>query len=1513
MTHKNQIIVHEIDSEKLQGKYEAQLLKRPCVMDCRLHPETLRFVLYILGEELVSFSLTSSRPHVSFAGLTCRIEEGKLFVNDEHLEHGLAQVGGLKLFIVDTAQAHTMGLRLYDQADFTLGSESYASIRFEDCTSRVIYHEGKVLVSAKAEDDFVYYNSEKLSGHCALDDFQIGDQILTKEYLLEKRPDQWKLTFLTDKFELAYDTSFVPMKLIQEAPEDFPEYRRSPRLHLEVPELSFDLQKEEKPEAAPKGGLLKAILPPIIMIGAMLGVSFLIGRNPLLMIGMGMMSLVTGIFTATSFLSEKKARKIRNEEKKDNYESYFFGEVGKIATAYKKEAEILRYQNPSPDELGDKIDHFDARIYERMVGHKDFLDVSLGLGEKASQLKLKSQLRPQDQDENTKLIQKVLTAYQTERSVPEVLKLREQTLGFVGPYLYTCPEVQKVLFQLAFFHSYRDVNFMALVPEESYEADWAQWRFLPHFQLQELGMRGIIKDAGTRDLVLNSFTQLLAKRRQTLKEAGKEVVTFLPHIILAIFEDKWLSGHGLNEYLAEDMSALGVTVIWVKEDQNLLPETVSAIVDYRFAGKGTLINDHHAFVKKDFVIYPMPVVKYVSRNRVTSDFEYLIRKLAGLHHVEVEKNAIPMKVSYLDLYKVKEVEQLNIQARWAKADTSKTLAVPIGLRGKDDLVMLNLHERADGPHALAGGTTGAGKSELVQTYVLSLATHFAPEDVSFLIIDFKGGGMSSLFKNLPHLMGTITNLDGKGMDRAFASINAELEHRQALFAQYGVNHINGYTRLYKLGKAETDPEEKAKFPSEPLPHLFLLMDEAREVKEDNPDNMAKIDSIGRIGRSLGVHNLPSTQKPSGTFSDQFFANTKTKILLRVADTADSQEVLKTHDAAFITEPGRAYLQVGNNERYELFQSAYSGAEYEPNPVEKKQKQLLIYKINDLGQRELLTQDLSSDEEVEEIKKESVTELDVVVELIARVAKETNAVIPKKPWLPALSEHYVTPDVTNTGQRNLKIPLGLLDIPTQQLQLPYFYDLAEASHTAIYSSPGYGKSTTLQTIVMNLARQNTPEQVQFNLLDFGTNGLLPLKDLPHVADIVRLDEREKLEKMLNRMTDIIEGRKLLFQEAGVSSFQQYELKTGIQLPVVINVLDTYDALSDDTRRERIDSVLTQVMRDGQSMGTYLLFTSGRQNYAHMSLRAYIGTAMTLLMGNDADLMEVFGKEKLPQVEVSGRGQVRNGFVQEIQYYLPNDGDNSLAIIQKIQAETEVMNLAWEGGRPIPLPVVPMEFEQSHWLESESVKDFRRNKGLPLALALSDTRAVGYDFKRHNLFLMAYTSEEQKMNQRQTLLDEIRALEISSILFDFEGEVDNPEVFTMVCTLENMEIGLERLKYYVDHEGRDALVVIPDLESFFKQTKMTMIAFRELVDRASKRGLHILIHSDHDIVNAFGSQLQDIRKLAFAGFVGETINNTNILQGNASNKEPFMMDNEGYYYEKKGRFYEKARTKGPRRRK
>ena len=241
------------------------------------------------------------------------------------------------------------------------------------------------------------------------------------------------------------------------------------------------------------------------------------------------------------------------------------------------------------------------------------------------------------------------------------------------------------------------------------------------------------------------------------------------------------------------------------------------------------------------------------------------------------------------------------------------------MKAGGEICYLDVHEKYHGPHGLVAGTTGSGKSETLQTYMMSLALNFSPDDVNFFIIDYKGGGMANLFEGLPHMIGQISNLSGNQVRRAMVSIKSENKRRQRVFNEHNVNNINLYTKLYKNGEAAV-----------PVPHLFIIIDEFAELKREESEFMKELISVAQVGRSLGVHLILATQKPSGTVDAKIWSNSKFRMCLRVQDRQDSNDMLHKPDAAYITQAGRCYLQVGNDELYELFQSGYSGAPYDEN-------------------------------------------------------------------------------------------------------------------------------------------------------------------------------------------------------------------------------------------------------------------------------------------------------------------------------------------------------------------------------------------------------------------------------------------------------------------------------------------------------------------------------------------------------------------------------------------------------
>ena len=1323
--------------------------------------------------------------------------------------------------------------------------------------------------------------------------FRVGDCIEIGGVSIEHRPKQFKL-YRVDGKELDFDRLHLleePYK--PEYPAGFPEYRRSPRIIKPIPKDKITIAKPEAVPTAEKSQLIKAILPPVVMVGMGGIMSLVSGGNPIMMLGMASMSVVTAGITVASFVTKKKEIKSKKIERVEKYDVYLLDKQASLNHLESQERETLLYHYPDGNTLIQLATEYSSRIYEKTSYHGDFLTFSLGTGQAPTTFTIDFSREELKSDPLIDYVDKEIIGTRSAlHDVPIITSLLGETIGLAGSYPILRNAISNLLLQIATFHSYRDVQFVTLVPEENYEKDWSIWRWLPHVQIEALNMRGFVHHMRSRDVTLSSFYQLMNKRKQIIKEVvSSEKPNFTPHYILTILDDGHLAGHGLNEYLAEDMSQYGVTVIWCKDYPEMLPETVTTLVRYYSNQLGELVNEKGMYVRKEFIPHALP-----------AELDTAITHLANLQHVEVEKNAIPKSVTFLEMYNVKKVEELDVAKRWSKANTAKTLAVPLGLRGKNDIVELNLHERAHGPHGLVAGTTGSGKSEIVQSYILSLALNFAPEDVGFLPIDFKGGGMANEFKGLPHLLGSITNLDGASSARALASIQAELKKRQHMFAEYGVNHINAYTKLYKQCKEGMDP----------IPHLFLISDEFAELKANEPEFMAELVSVARIGRSLGVHLILATQKPSGVVDDQIWSNSRFKLALKVADENDSNEIIKTPDAASIVEPGRAYLQVGNNEIFELFQSAWSGATYDPHTMYEEKVDERIWLINDLGQHQLLTQDLSEDEVpmLDRSEEELPTQLRAITNHIAAVCKEEQVILPPKPWLPPLQDTIVTPridcQITWSKPRCLSIPLALMDIPSKQLQETYHFDLEKTSHTIIYGSAGYGKSTVLQTLALNLARQNNPEQIQMNLLDFGTNGLLMLKELPHVIDLARLDEEEKLIKLLKRIQDEVSHRKELFSENGVSSLSQYEAKTGKALPVILTLVDCYDSLRESPQEELTERVMNSLLREGASIGMYVIMTGLRADTLKIAMTSNIPTSIGLFLVEDNAIKNIVGRDALIAEEIVGRGQIKLDQPIAVQFYLPAEGENDLERLHAIELEVNEMSLSWTGKRPNSIPMVPKTLTEHEFYEKADVQIWLANGWIPLGLNMENVDVIGYNPIEHSYFLIADGDPMQTEYLERMILHNMKYMPGIRICLDGQDRFEqHTDIFEEIISQADYATFVRNLLQTIDNrqdligeELEPLYVYIPDAQGFTNWSSIDEESMVKLLRHAAKVGIYLLFHGDKaKFDSCYDAAARSLRSTPPAGMVGTKLSNQDFVPVKSDYKEPILEMDEHHWFSKR----------------
>lgn len=1116
---------------------------------------------------------------------------------------------------------------------------------------------------------------------------------------------------------------------ISEAYKENIRYRRSPRV---IKKVNCDAVKfSDPPQKAqmPKGSILQLIVPPLCMAAVTICVSIFMKRGSYVLMSVAA-TLMTVILSVVKFVNDRKECRLSNKKRKEIYENYLLKMRKKIYERRESEIEADAYNFPAVDKIADMIGQRSSRIYERNSNDEDFLQIVLGHSRKrvSFPIELNYTELSMEKDELLTEAREIKDEASVLPDKPVTIDLKKAHLGLVGEKANVHEQLKLIVSQLAFMQSYHDIEIVVIY-DAKYNKDFQWMRWYPHFRLNALNVSGCVNSDKMRDQVLGSLTQILKGRQDKLEESKKES-KFLPHYIFIIDEPKMIMDHSIMEYLDKDGAKLGFSIIYTSYFQADLPEYIGTVFMVENSTDGKLLLKEKEMVNEKVELDHVGNV----------NLEKMARDLSVLKHEQGIVSQIPESITFFDMYQVEHPEQLNIKQRWNRNESHKSLAVPLGVRAKEDYVLLNLHEKAHGPHGLVAGTTGSGKSEIIQSYILSLAVNFHPYEVGFLLIDYKGGGMANLFKNLPHLMGTITNLDGSESMRAMASIKSELARRQKIFSQYDVNHINAYNRLFKMGKAE-----------EPIPHLFLISDEFAELKKEQPEFMTELVSAARIGRSLGIHLILATQKPSGVVDDQIWTNSKFKLALKVQNEGDSKEIIKTPDAAFITQAGRAYLQVGNNEIYELFQSAWSGAAYSRGDGEEVADDR-VYLVNDLGQGELINQDLSKQDEGNQIK---ATQLDVVVSHIHDVFEAENLPKVKSPWMPPLGQMLISPyidpdrivDVSRYMDNDLKVTMGLVDIPEQQEQTEYSIDFPEDGNLSIYGSSGFGKTFALSAIMMELALKNSAELLNFYIMDFGNSGLIQFKNLPHTADYMGLDDIEKIQKFVKILQEEIRQRKRIFANASAMNFTMYNQIAEEKLPAVFLFIDNYDVIKESELD--LESAITQFTRDGVSLGIYVVITATRTGAVRYSVQNNFKNRIALFMYEASDVQSVVGRTRYPLSEIKGRGFIKLENINQIQLYTIADSSDLVAYMDAVKRYVQGISSHYTGRKPKAIPMLPEELTTAGL---RAYCDAVPDNLVPIGLETEEVEVRYLDLKQYRQVIVGPV-QSGKTNLLKVLLESI----------------------------------------------------------------------------------------------------------------------------------------------------------------
>ena len=1061
-------------------------------------------------------------------------------------------------------------------------------------------------------------------------------------------------------------------------PEETPEetlYDRQPRRKLEMNPPVIEL-------FAPPNAMHGNQMPLMMQMSSQMvtGARSMLSGNALMAVSSLVSPLVNRGFTEKERLEYAERRHVK-------YMQYLAEVEKEILDERAHEQTFLNEAHPP---LSAVIEYPEdkKRLWEYRPVDKDFLQLRIGTGKLPLQAEISwpNEKFSLDEDQLRDEMTRLATRDFSLSNAPILLSLKDDfVVGINGTQPHVEKLIANMIIQLAMTHSYDEVKIVILgKPQDTVHIreEMRQFRYLPHCWSNLRDIRFIAESKEDAGVIAEYL-----KKQQENQETGNDGKIHwnsdtVSYVIFAF-----------DKQLLDCLDVLGLV---------LSSETYpgySVVTGYNGALKESrkLIS----LERNNGVLIPLSGTegKDMPFAIERCDKAALSNHLMALNGTKIKTEGrqftLPKMISFLEMFNAGRIEYLNPMTRWQQNNPVKSLATPVGIGTDGELFYLDLHEKRQGPHGLVAGMTGSGKSEFIITYILSLAVNYSPNEVAFVLIDYKGGGLATAFDDpkrgihLPHIAGTITNLDGAAIQRSLASIQSELRRRQAVFndAKSRNNEatmdIYDYQKLYRSHKVD-----------EPMPHLFIISDEFAELKKQQPEFMDALIQTARIGRSLGVHLILATQKPSGVVNDQIWSNTKFRVCLKVQDRSDSNEMLKRPDAAELKDTGRFYLQVGYNEYFALGQSAWCGAKYTPQDQIVSNVDETIDFVDNVGQIVLNSKPVTKKETTD------TRQLVGIVQYLSDLAKKEN--IQTRPlWLDPLPEALDLEEAEamlpeDHDENGIQAFMGIADDPDEQRKLPLVIDLLSLRHIILCGEAGSGKSTFLRTMLYSLAKKYGPDQLNYYILDLSGGAMAPMKELPHCGAYLTEKNDNEFDRLMAMLRDIISERKALFAAEDVVSYNTYiKIKP---LPLILFVIDSYTNIGNLPQGMVFNTELHFFLREASSYGICMIASMNHFGEMYSKAKMEVDYTIALWAKDRYDYTDILGtRTMLTAPQVQGRGLcVIDGRVLEYQTAIPDAEQDEVKRTALLRKRLEALSGRYEGRtRARGLPAID---------ETQAYRDF-----------------------------------------------------------------------------------------------------------------------------------------------------------------------------------------------------------------
>jgi DNA segregation ATPase FtsK/SpoIIIE, S-DNA-T family len=1095
-------------------------------------------------------------------------------------------------------------------------------------------------------------------------------------------------------------------------------FSRSPRIapvyrgrEFPIPELP----ERPKPERMP---WMSALMPALFGL-AMVAIL----RNPMFLLFM----LLTPVMLFAHTLEARRHARLDFEQAMEWFREDLAVMVESLREEQEREVAGRLAEQPAAREAVQAVSEGSPLMWTRRPADPGFLEFRLGLGSTPSRNRMIVPELGRSRAEAWLEMSRAVDGLGAVEGVPvKGEPLRTGALGVAGPRARALDAARSLVTQVVALHSPADVVVAAMAsPSSARDWDWLKW--VPHTASPHSPISARhLASAGPTCVALMTELEELLQGADTEDETGSggpapapggtahefkppKLPPGRPAVVLVVEDDAPIERSRLVQ-LAERGWSAGIVVLWVSPVTQLLPAACRTFVEVG-AEPGS---DVVGFVGE--AVVRMPVV---------SDSVEPVAALAAARQMAPlvdsgvpvdDESDLPRAVSFVTLVGNELAEAPTpVIERWGENRSILTgpyAAGPVArpkpgnLRaviGQSSQGTFSIDLRADGPHALVGGTTGAGKSELLQAWILGMAVAHSPQRLTFLLVDYKGGSAFRDCVSLPHTVGLVTDLSPHLVRRALASLSAELRYREHILAKHKAKDL---AELERRGEVAAPPS------------LIIVVDEFAALVQEVPEFVDGVVNVAQRGRSLGLHLILATQRPAGVIKDNLRANTNLRMALRMADEADSDDVLGTPVAAYFDPalPGRAVSKSGPG-RLTPFQTGYAGGwtSGEAPPPELD--------IETLGFGSGIPWELPVAEEPQDVVQEDLgpTDIQRIVTQIGAAQELAEIPDPRKPWLPEMEPVYELANLP-TRRRDDELVIGISDDPESQTQPPISFRPDVEGNLAVYGASGAGKSAFLRTVAVAAGYTVRGGPCHVYGLDFGNRGLAMLEPLPHVGSVIYGNDHERIVRLLTMLRETIDDRALRYSQANAATITDYRRLANApdepRIIVLVDGLSAFQSAYDSHSGQRWLDLFASLAGDGRPVGVHFVVTVDQRSGVWGALSSAIQGRIVMRMAAVDDYLSLdVDWDVLSMASPSGRAIAHNREVQLA--VLGGSADSTV--------QARAINGFAEGMRRAGVPQAP---------RIESLPELVELAGLPAldeagnpAVGLSSTtlRPVGFSLK------------------------------------------------------------------------------------------------------------------------------------------------------------------------------------------